>query len=126
MVKTMYIDEHRIGRVLDFTYTNEKREEQPVVAIPAGSDEVVTTFDVKDPEELDRFMQALREAQVLAMNKELSDAQVAKEYLEEGGALYAEAMDALNVLSVMYVRKGKDTFLPVLMVFEDGSHLGWQ
>lgn len=53
----------------------------------------------------------------------LTDAEVMKEFLDEGGVPDAYAMDRLGVLTLVYSREGDACFPIRCIVFEDGSVL---
>lgn len=111
MPKTMYIDGIEIGEVLDMDYTLDG-EDATVVKIPAGESEVIVPITVSN---VRNFMEGFMEV------FHLSDAEVFKEFIREGGELSPYTLDKLNALSMVLTRDGEQDYTYKLILFEDGT-----
>jgi len=111
MTKTLYIDGEKIGTVIDMDHTVDG-EDAIVTSIPAGEDEVIVPITI---ENVDKFMEAYREV------FPLSDAQIFKEWLAEGGEPSNQEFDNLNIYTLTLARVGEADYKYVMVSFKDGS-----
>jgi hypothetical protein len=115
LTRWLEIDGERIGEVLDMEFSLDS-DDAIVTKIPAGNSEVIVPITLKN---VDAFMEVYRKM------FRLSDSQVFKEFIDEGGVLDEYAMDRLNILTLVLSRDGEAVFPIRFIVFEDGSVLSY-